>query len=254
MINADVVTSAEQTYDGKVTIGGSTTRRTLLSVDPAIIFSDTVDAAIENLYTLIVKAVRLPGTPEPRIMFAGAVGATTAFYELQAFTGTQVNPTAGGGRYGEIHTDPLLFSGTISILKGVNTFMDQTYSGNQIIVGDQSQPGLVLFTTKKGVIEFIPGKQLNLPLSRSGVTSFASKVEFKWNSGKLGPNTRNAFRDAGISISTPVTQVMTAGEKMRTQNVPVLKNQPGTNPTVKVGDAFVAACADKAKAVDCTVK
>ena len=47
---------------------------------------------------------------------------------------------------------------------------------------------------------------------------------------------------------------MTAGETMRTQNITVLKNQPGTNPTVKVGDAFVAACADKAKAVDCTVK
>ena len=251
-INADVVTSAEQTYDGKVTIGGPTTRRTLLSVDPAVIFTDTVDAEIENLYTLIVKAVRLPNTPEPRIVFAGAVGATTAFYELQALTGTQVNPSAGGGRYGEIHTDPLLFSGTISIMKGVNTFMDQTYSGNQIIVGDQSQPGLVLFTTKKGIIEFIPGKQFNMPQSTPGITSYATKVQFKWNSGKLGPNARAAFREAGVSISTPVTQVMTAGEVLRSQNTAPQKALTGTNPTVKVGDAYIPACVEKS--VDCQVK
>ena len=130
--------------------------------------------------------------------------------------------------------------------------MDQTYSGNQIIVGDQSQPGLVLFTTKKGIIEFIPGKQFNMPQSTPGITNYATKVQFKWNSGKLGPNARAAFREAGISISTPVTQVMTAGEVMRSQNTTPQKALTGSNPTVKVGDAYIAACVEKS--VDCQVK
>jgi autotransporter-associated beta strand protein len=185
-INADISTIEEQVYNGAVIIGGVTPVRTLLSLDPLIRFNGTVDDAVANTHTLIVRAVSVslnPGTPAevPKIIFDKAVGATSPLFELQAITGVQslASTTAGDIDVEATIASPTDMIGRVIVRESVTATEKQTYVANRI---DMGGPEKTILTSKR--IDIHEGGNLETPEGYEGgfVPAENSSIEAR---GKL---------------------------------------------------------------------
>ena len=93
-IKGDVMTYEEQTYNGSILIGSTAsngTTRTLLSMDPKVVFNGSVNDTISGKHTLIAKAVEIDRgvNSTPTVDFKSTVGQTVALKNYQGLTGYQ---------------------------------------------------------------------------------------------------------------------------------------------------------------------
>ena len=93
-IKGDVMTYEEQTYNGSVLIGSNGSNgltRTLLSMDPKVVFNGTVNDTLKGIHTLIAKAVEIDRgvNSTPTVDFKSNVGKTVALKNYRGLTGYQ---------------------------------------------------------------------------------------------------------------------------------------------------------------------
>jgi len=153
-LEGDVYTYGTQTYTGAVKIGGNGSNgltRLLLSEDPSISFSSTVDDVTANTHNLNVKAVTTVGAV-PSITFTGAVGSIAPLASLTVATGSQNTSTSSS--YGSI--DPTIYTGTMSIAGNVTTSVNQSYIAGSIALTGLSGVAQT-FTSTGGNITFDTG-------------------------------------------------------------------------------------------------
>ena len=103
-IKGDVMTYEEQVYNGDVLIGstGSNgTTRTVLSMDPKVIFNGKVNDTVKGKHSLIAKAVEIDRGVNtiPTVQFKSTVGSIKALKSYTGLTGFQVS----GARWGTIN-------------------------------------------------------------------------------------------------------------------------------------------------------
>ena len=103
-LKGDVMTYEEQVYNGDVLIGstGSNgTTRTVLSMDPKVIFNGKVDDTAKGKHSLIAKAVEIDrgANSIPTVQFNSTVGSIKALKSYTGLTGFQVS----GARWGTIN-------------------------------------------------------------------------------------------------------------------------------------------------------
>jgi hypothetical protein len=206
LINADILTMVEQTYNGAVIIGDNGTNgttRTLLSLDPKIHFNGTVDDAMANIHTLIARAVSVESGPTdvadvPRIIFGGKVGGTSPLYALQAITGIQsVDGMPGDIDIASTIASPFDMIGQIIVSDSVTTFQDQTYVANAIDIGGTGSAKLIL-TTDKGVINIYAGQNFKHPFLPGIKAVNGTKIALK---GKFSRETANSFKASGVKFA-----------------------------------------------------
>ncbi len=240
-VNADITTLEEQVYDGAVVVGDNGTNgsvRTFLSVDPRIEFLGTIDDAVANYHSLIVKAITFDSAV-PIIIFANAIGSLSPLLDISAIVGKHVGPAVG-----DISIDPLQQVGELTIGGSVTTLRNQTYQADVINLGSANASQLI-FTTKNGKISFLVGQGI------AGVAG--TKVMFKYsNSSSLSSESQRALKSSGIAVVFPVFSYQDASLLMK-QLMPVknIINTSGTKPIVNVGEATLVNCD---KAIDCQVK
>ena len=102
-LKGDVMTYEEQVYNGDVLIGstGSNgTTRTVLSMDPKVIFNGKVNDTVKGKHSLIAKAVEIDRGVNsiPTVEFKSTVGSIKALKSYTGLTGFQ----ATGARWGVI--------------------------------------------------------------------------------------------------------------------------------------------------------
>ena len=88
------MTYEEQTYNGDVLIGSTGSNgltRTLLSMDPKVVFNGTVNDTVKGIHTLIAKAVEIDRgvNSTPTVDFKSTVGRTVALKNYRGLTGYQ---------------------------------------------------------------------------------------------------------------------------------------------------------------------
>ncbi len=103
-LKGDVMTYEEQVYNGDVLIGstGSNgTTRTVLSMDPKVIFNGKVNDTVKGKHSLIAKAVEIDRgiNTIPTVQFKSTVGSIKALKSYTGLTGFQVS----GARWGTIN-------------------------------------------------------------------------------------------------------------------------------------------------------
>jgi autotransporter-associated beta strand protein len=238
LINADVLTMVEQTYDGSVKIGnnGSNgTTRTLLSLDPKIHFKGTVDDTVKNTHTLIARAVSVETGPNqiadvPRLIFDGKVGGTDALYALQAITGVQ--SVGGGAMPGDIDiastiATPFNMIGQIVIKDSVTTLQDQTYVANAIDIGGGTNK--LILTTDNGVINIYAGQNFNHPILPGVKAVDGTQIAIK---GKFGKETAASFKASGVKFAQDNVGGFVDAALANLQSKTI--NKPEVNKTAKV--------------------
>ena len=158
-VNADIMTFENQVYNGAVYIGDNGTNgliRTLISVDPSIVFNGTIDDATLNTHTLHALAIAVDNSILPTLSFNGDIGSTQALASFEAVVGTQL--TVGGSQVGDIGSNPATYNGTISIAGDVTTSGDQSFTANNIVLGaDGSNQSQKFITTDNGNVAFNVG-------------------------------------------------------------------------------------------------
>ncbi len=233
----------EQIYNGAVIIGGATTTRTLLSLDPMIRFNGTVDDAVANTHTLIARAVSVstnPGTaPEvPKVIFERAVGANSPLYALQAITGVQ--STAGNAKAGDVDVpstiaSPFNMIGQVAIKSSVSTLQDQTYVGNRIDVGGTDSK--LVLTTKSGVINIHAGQNLVVPVGFEPGIKGAPGVQIALK-GKVGKETAANFKSSGVKFSQDTKGGYSEAALANVQSKSLIKLESEKTAKVTVGQAL----------------
>ena len=103
-LKGDVMTYEEQVYNGDVLIGSSGsngTTRTVLSMDPKVIFNGKVNDTVKGKHSLIAKAVEIDRgvNAVPTVQFNSTVGSIKALKSYTGLTGFQVS----GARWGTIN-------------------------------------------------------------------------------------------------------------------------------------------------------
>jgi fibronectin-binding autotransporter adhesin len=247
-IKADITTMANQYYRGKSYIGDNGRNgliRTMISVDPIVAFIGTVDDMQANTHTLSVLAIKIDGVGvgNPEVTFGGDVGKDAALYELKATT--DIQKIAPDALIGDAEGNPYTFVGKVTISGSVSTFMNQTFSGNNIALEPASTSnGVLTFTTKKGKLLFLVGKDVP---SAPGVTATAgTKVLFKFsNASAISSDSLRNLKGAGIKVQTPVfdyDDAARADNQYRSALKASLPVKSGRTPTVTVGGAVVSDC------------
>ena len=201
-INADITTLETQTYNGAVLIGDNGSNgltRTLLSIDPKIVFVSTIDDAIANVHSLIVKAISTSADVQPIIIFRGSVGSISALLNLTSITGMQ--QLLPNSLIGDYDNNPYNFIGDIIIQGSVTTLNSQSYSANAIQLNGTAPDMLIMFTSKSGKIDFLVGKEFN-----SGITgTTGTTITLKYSgSGSMSNEAQQALKASGLKVVLPV--------------------------------------------------
>jgi fibronectin-binding autotransporter adhesin len=139
-INNDITTNQNQTYTGAVEIGdnGSNgTTRTLLSLNPNVTFTNTVDDLVRNTHTLDVRAIAVAGSAAetPQINFLGDVGGTKALYAVNAIAMYDPSPSVAYGNVPGTYNTSANYTGSIRIGGKFNTELDQNFVGKDFNFG-----------------------------------------------------------------------------------------------------------------------
>jgi hypothetical protein len=209
-INADIMTFENQIYDGAVYIGNNGTNgliRTLISVDPSIIFNGTIDDADLNTHTLHALAIAVDDLMLPTLIFNGDIGGNQALASFDAVVGTQL--TTGGSQVGDIGSNPATFNGTISIAGNVTTAGNQSYTANNIILGAPGSNQLQKFTTTdNGNVNFSVGLDSNAISISNDANSHG--LLFDLGRGSLSAAAESALAASGISYDqiTPASNLL----------------------------------------------
>jgi autotransporter-associated beta strand protein len=209
-INADIMTFKNQIYDGSVFIGDNGRNgliRTLISVNPNIVFNGTIDDATLNTHTLHALAIAVDTSTPPTLLFKGDIGGTQALASFEAVVGTQL--TTGGSQVGDIGSNPATFKGTISIEGNVTTSGDQSYTANNIILGATGSNQLQKFTTTdNGNVNFSVGLDANAISIKNSANSHG--LLFDLGRGSLSAAAESAFAASGIDYDQiiPPSNVM----------------------------------------------
>ncbi|MEO0047061.1 MAG: hypothetical protein RLZZ410_20, partial [Pseudomonadota bacterium] len=199
-IKADILTFENQIYNGPVFIGDNGTNgttRTLISVDPSIIFNETIDDINPTTptHTLEAKAIAINYSITPVLEFSGDIGSTQPLASLLAVTGTQL--TTIGTQVGDISTNPARFNGAITIGGSVTTAGNQSYTANQITLGSTSNQQQVFKTTDNGNLDFNVGMQPNALQINSAISGHELIIDL--GRGNLGASTETALAASGIT-------------------------------------------------------
>jgi autotransporter-associated beta strand protein len=209
-INADIMTFENQIYTGAVIIGNNGTNgliRTLISVDPSIVFDGTIDDATLNTHTLHALAIAVDNSIPPTLEFKGNIGGTQALASFEAVVGTQL--TTGGSQVGDIGSNPATYKGTISIEGNVTTSGDQSFTANKIIVGATGSNQLQKFTTTdNGDVNFSVGVDTNAISVKNDANSHS--LLFDLGRGSLSAAAESALAASGINYdqTTPATNLL----------------------------------------------
>jgi hypothetical protein len=197
-INADIMTFENQIYTGSVIIGDNGTNgliRTLISVDPSIVFDGTIDDSTLNTHTLHALAIAVDNSIVPTLEFKGDIGSTQALASLEAVVGTQL--TTGGAQVGDIGANPATYNGTISIEGNVTTSGDQTYTANNIVLGAAGLNQIQKFTTTdNGNVNFNVGLGPNAMSINEDASSYG--LLFDLGRGSLSDDAEAALAASGI--------------------------------------------------------
>jgi len=152
---ADVTTFEQQLYDGRVHIGNNGSNgftRLLVSLDPSVEFTSTVNDTTSGEHTLDVRAVTTnPGNGlVPTIRFGGSIGQTNPLYSLFALAGIQAS--GSGAMAGNVAFDPPgVRFGTVTISGDVATVGNQTYLGGSVVIGANSGQPVSLYSESGSV-------------------------------------------------------------------------------------------------------
>jgi hypothetical protein len=207
-IKADILTFENQIYNGPVFIGDNGTNgttRTLISVDPSIVFNYTVDdIALTPTHTLEAKAIsivvvdsgRQQRQTPPVLEFWGDIGGDQQLASLVAVTGTQL--ITPGTHVGDISSNPVTYKGTITIGGNVTTAGDQSYTANQITLGSSSNQQQVFKTTDNGNLDFNVGMQPNALQINNSIADHELIIDL--GRGNLGASTETALASSGITF------------------------------------------------------
>ena len=155
---ADITTFESQRYEGPVFIGDNGSNgftRTLISLDPSVTFTNTVDAVIDGLHGLDVRAytMALDLNETPMIDFEGAVGQTRALASLFADVGLQNRQPTAPVATPAPNLPPTV--GQVTIAGNVATTGSQTYRGNSVTLGHDGQT--ITLDARSGTVEVIVG-------------------------------------------------------------------------------------------------
>jgi autotransporter-associated beta strand protein len=209
-INADIMTFENQIYTGAVIIGNNGTNglvRTLISVDPSIVFDGTIDDSVLNTHTLHALAIAVDNTILPTLEFKGNIGGTQALASFDAVVGTQL--TTGGSQVGDIGSNPATFNGTISIAGNVTTAGNQSYTADNIVLGAPGSNQLQKFTTTdNGNVNFNVGLGPNAISINNDSSSYG--LLFDLGRGSLSAAAESALAASGISYDqiTPPSNLL----------------------------------------------
>jgi autotransporter-associated beta strand protein len=229
-IKADIMTFENQIYTGAVFIGNNGNNgftRTLISVDPSIVFNGTVDDLILNTHTLKAMAIAVDNSIIPTLEFNGDVGSTQALAAFTAITGTQL--TTAGSQTGDIGSNRATYNGTISIKGDVTTSGDQSYTANNIILGATGSNQLQKFTTTdNGNIDFNVGLSPNAISVKDDAISYS--LTFDLGRGSLSAATETALAASGISYDqilppTNIMDLLTDIKNQRSLNITDISNR-----------------------------
>ncbi len=259
---ADILTAATQTYNGAIYIGdtsyigltpsigflysstytpyfeyqsGSTVStidylnldskyiRTLISLDPSVIFNGAVNDITANTHTLLIAAVAPTSVNTSAadinnaatVTFASTVGNSAPLYSLN----TQTIVNSGKSDY------LTAFVGSISMVGSVSTYGSQTYRANLLSASAASQPGTFTFSI------YDPSSSINylLPIqtaASSGCTSNCGQMNLQ------NPNSLDNLVVNGSNNFTPVANV--SGEnnwRTATTNEALGYSAPTPTPT-----------------------
>jgi len=157
-LQADVTTFEEQRYVGPVFIGDNGTNgmtRTLISVDPSVTFTDTVDAVIDGVHGLDVRAysMAMALNETPTITFGDAVGQTRALADLYVDVGLQNRSPSALVATPVPNQRPII--GQVTLGGDVITVGSQTYRGNRVALGNGQALSL---SARSGTVEIIAGQ------------------------------------------------------------------------------------------------
>jgi hypothetical protein len=147
---ADVTTFEQQRYDGSVHIGNNGSNgftRLLVSLDPTVAFTGTINDTVPGTHTLDVRAVTTnPGNGlVPAVVFGGSVGQATPLLNLLAFAGVQASdPGAFAGNVA--FEPPGARFGTVTIGGNVATVGNQTYVGGSVQIGGNAGQPVSLYS------------------------------------------------------------------------------------------------------------
>jgi autotransporter-associated beta strand protein len=233
-INADIMTFENQIYTGAVIIGNNGTNgliRTLISVDPSIVFNGTIDDSTPNTHTLHAFAIAVGNSPPPVLEFKGNIGGEKALASFDAVVGAQL--LTGGSQVGDIGTNPATYKGTISIAGNVRTSGNQSYTANKIILGAPGSNQLQKFTTTdNGNVNFSVGLDPNAISISNDASSHG--LLFDLGRGSLSAAAASALAASGISYDqiTPATNLL--------EILTDLKNQLRNKSTDIANDDIVA--------------
>jgi filamentous hemagglutinin family protein len=139
-INNDITTNQNQTYMGAVEIGDNGlngTTRTLLSLNPNVTFTNTVDDLVRNTHTLDVRAIAVAGSAAetPQINFLGDIGGTKALYAVNAIAMYDPSPSVAYGNVPGTYNTSANYTGSIRIGGKFNTELDQNFVGKNFDFG-----------------------------------------------------------------------------------------------------------------------
>jgi hypothetical protein len=154
-IFGDISTFNSQQYTGAVLIGNNGANgkiRLLLSMDPSINVSGSINDAVSGQDVLVLRAIRLPGdTAIPTITY-GDVGTTAPLAGFDVLVGQQNTDPMVRPLVADISPSRYDYVGTINNGGSVSTTGNQLYVGNNI-----SLTGVNTLTSQLGTIEMITG-------------------------------------------------------------------------------------------------
>ena len=132
--------------------------RTLISEDPNVTFTGTVNDLVPNTHTLLVAAIApdasAASSAASSVNFGASIGNASPLYSLNAqvvVNQSQANSVSN-------------YVGTVSLVGSVATYSDQTYRANTMTAQAATQPGVVTFSV------YDPSASITylLPLQGSG--------------------------------------------------------------------------------------
>lgn|GEM_PF-1655124 len=205
---ADVTTFETQTYNGAVWIGNNRSNgniRLLVSLDPAITFTGTVDD-VDGSHTLVAKAISIDASENPTLDFQGDVGGQTALAGFIAEVGIQDQRPGELARVADIDSsvaareDPSRFNGTVSVGGNVTTTGDQRYVARLVDFGATTLD----IGGELAVITGLPAP--GQPIDQAQVASFTNltnKVILRGEKASISQETRinPSFVVSGINRS-----------------------------------------------------
>lgn len=188
----DVTSFSGQQYNGSVLIGDNGSNgntRLLLSMDPSISFSGSINDTVSGQHTLMLRALSLGSGQVPEISL-GSVGLSVPLSGLDVLVGEQNQSSV----VADITTNRYDYVGTVSLTGSVSTTNDQLYVANSIpLTSSASQ--VITFHSDRGAIEMITGLT-------NGSISGLQNTSFSFGAGATGLGSNLA----GLGVSTQWSQ------------------------------------------------